>query len=405
MTDGTLLIYAPVPLHRGGNGALMLEDQACNGLRLWGENFDHVTAMMPLSPAPPPPAWVPLEGAGPDPARVTVVPLPMAYRPDRFLRHLPATRRRIRALIAGADRLSFAIGGLFGDWGSVACLEAHRMGRPYAVWTDRVESAVTRGRARSGRWRHRLRARLTHRPMAALERAVIRRAALGLFHGRETFDAYAPFCRHPEMVHDIHLRAGDHIAPAALEAKAAAAAEGPLRLCYSGRAEPMKGPDDWVTVLEALAARGVDFRARWLGDGSALEGMRRRVAAAGLSGRVDLPGFERDRAAVLAALRAADLFVFCHLTPESPRALIEALASGTPLAGYDGAFARDITAGHGGGRFVARGDTAALVELIAGLDADRAALADLIRRAGRDGAPFTDAEVFRHRSDLLKAHL
>ena len=161
--------------------------------------------------------------------RIEVVPLPQAYRPDRFIARLPAARRQLRALIERADYLSFAIGGLFGDWGAVACVEAHRLGRPYAVWTDRVESEVVRRSAASGPLRSRLRARLTHRPMAWLERAVIGRATLGLFHGRETFDAYAPFCRAPEMVHDIHIKADDHIPPADLAAKVAAAAAGPLR--------------------------------------------------------------------------------------------------------------------------------------------------------------------------------
>ena len=71
-------------------------------------------------------------------------------------------------MIEDADYLSFAIGGLFGDWGAVACFEAHRMKRPYAVWTDRVESRVMREAGRAGSWRSRLRAALTLRPAAML---------------------------------------------------------------------------------------------------------------------------------------------------------------------------------------------------------------------------------------------
>ena len=135
-SDGeTLLIYAPVPLHRAGgrpDGALTLEGQACNGLRLWAENFGRVISMMPLAEGPPPPDWVPLTEVGPSLERIRIEPMPVAWRPDRFLRALPAARRRIRALIDEADYLSFSIGGLFGDWGSVACVEARRMGRPVA---------------------------------------------------------------------------------------------------------------------------------------------------------------------------------------------------------------------------------------------------------------------------------
>jgi len=404
--EETLLIYAPVPLHKAGD-VLTLEDQASNGLRLWAENFDRVLAMYPLDPGAPPPNWVPVEAAvGPDAmARIEIHPVPMAYRPDRFLVALGPMKRRIRALIDRADYLSFSIGGLFGDWGGVSCLEAHKLGRPFAVWTDRVESQVMKRATERGPLRRRIRARLHHRPMVWLERHIIAKSALGLFHGRDTFDAYAPYCRNPHLVHDIHLNAGDHIPEDRLAAKIAGAADGPLRLAYVGRADPMKGPLDWVGVLEALAGMGVDFRATWLGDGEMHQAMIDRIARAGLGDHVTAPGHTADRARVLDTLRDAQIFLFCHKTPESPRCLIEALASGTPVVGYANAFAEDLVSGSGGGRFVPMDDVPALAAATAQLAGDRRRLGDLIARAGRDGAPFTDEGVFRHRSEIIKAHL
>lgn len=402
---GELLIYAPVPLHLR-DGIFLLEGQACNGLARWADNFERLRVMMPLDPSPPPPDWVPLSHIGPRLDTIDLVPLPTAYRPDRFLAELPLVRRRIRALIAHADYLSFAIGGLFGDWGAVSCFEARRMGRPYAVWTDRVESEVVRRTAaRHGAWKTRLRAQIEHRPMAWLEHAAIRGAELGLFHGRETFDAYKPYCRHPELVHDIHISKSDHIPPETLAAKVATAATGPLRVCYVGRAEEMKGPLDWVETLARVAAAGIDFQATWLGDGSQRAAMQERVAALGLEDRIGLPGFTTNRAALLSALRETHLFLFCHKTPESPRCLIEALISGSPIVGYDGAFARDLVSIHQGGIFTPLNDPAALAEAVIGLGRDRTRLADLIERAARDGAPFDDVSVFRHRSELIRAYL
>lgn len=404
--QGRLLIYAPVPLFRGAGGALLLDDQACRGLALWARNFAHVTAMLPLDSGTAPPNWVPLDRIGPDAARIAIVPLPAAWRPDRFLRALRPVRAIIRDRIAQADYLSFAIGGFFGDWGAVACFAAHRIGRPYAVWTDRVESAVVRRAAASpGPLRARLRDRLTHRPMAALERAVIRRAALGLFHGRETFDTYAPFSRNPQVVHDVAVGAEARIPAAALAAKVVAAAQGPLRIVYAGRAEAMKGPLDWLAALEGLAGQGVGFQATWLGDGSQLAQMRARVTAAGLGDRIALPGFVNDRAALMAALAQAQVFAFCHRTPESPRCLIEALMVGTPILGYGGAYAADLIAGHGGGLLVPRDDVAALSDLLARVARDRALLGDLIGRAAADGSAFDDVGVFGHRSALIRRYL
>ena len=401
---GTLLIYAPVPLFRH-EGRLYVEDQACIGLRRWVDNFARVTAMMPVSDSPPPEGWSDAGGLGDLSDRLALFPVPMAYRPDRFLRALPGVRRDIRALIREHEYLSFAIGGLFGDWGAVSCLTAHRMGRPFAVWTDRVESEVTRLSSDKGHWRQRLRKRLTHRPMWRLERAVIRRATLGLFHGRETFETYAPFCREPHIVHDILLSKQDHIPAEALAAKIDGAADGPLRIVYTGRADAMKGPMDWLEVLEALEARGVEFVATWLGDGEMRAEMQARVQAAGLSEKVSLPGFVSDRQKVLAALREAHVFLFCHKTPESPRCLIEALFSGCPIIGYDGAYARDLVSHNSGGEFVPIGDVAGLAACLRRLDADRGALSGLIAAAYADGSGFDDESVFRHRSEVIKAYL
>jgi len=400
----SLLIYAPVPLYRA-QGRLYVEKQALNGLRLWARNFAQVTVMMPLSEGPPPQGWVAVDTITAELDRVRLEPLPMAYRPDRFLRYYRSTRRRIRELIGQARYLSFAIGGLFGDWGAVSCFEADRQDRPFAVWTDRVESEVVRRGAGQGPWRRRLRARLEHRPMAWLERAVIRRAALGLFHGRETFDTYAPYSRNPQLVHDIHIDRADHISAEALAAKREAAGEGPLRLCYVGRADDMKGPLDWIEVLGRLRADGVDFTATWLGEGEQMSMMRTKIDALGLGDVVHTPGFAADRAEVLQAYRAAQIFLFCHKTPESPRCLIEALISGTVLVGYDGAFARDLTEPHGSGQFVPVGDMSGLADTVARLASDRSELADLTGRAAQDGAPFDDVSVFEHRSEVIKQYL
>ena len=131
-SQSSLLIYAPVPLHLF-EGELYIERQAVNGVRLWARHFEKITVMMPVSPTAPPAGWVPLRQFPEALSRVSIEPLPMAYRPDQFLYSLPQTLSRIRELIKEADYLSFAIGGLFGDWGAVSCLAAHQMQRPFAV--------------------------------------------------------------------------------------------------------------------------------------------------------------------------------------------------------------------------------------------------------------------------------
>lgn len=402
----TLLIYVSVPFHKTGDGTILLEDQACNGLRLWAENFSQVIVIIPLDQGPPPPNWVPVSQVGPSLSRIKFEIVPMAYRPDQFLRQYSPVRRRIRRLIEEADYMGFAFGGLFGDWGAVAAIEARRMGKSHYVWADRVESAVTREAAKSApSWRRRFLSRLYHRPMAALERHLVRNAPLGLFHGRETYDHFAPFSPNPQIVHDIHVRKDDHLPVERRTEKIEVATAGPLKIVYVGRADPMKGPLDWVEAMKLLAEKGIDFRATWLGDGIELARMQQQVEAAGLGDRVSLPGFARDRTGVLASLRDAHVLAFCHKTPESPRCLIEALISATPIVGYEGAFASDLISGHGGGIMVPEQSPALLAHELAMLATDRPRLASLIGKAADDGEPFTDEGVFRHRSEMIRAHL
>lgn len=401
---GKLLIYAPVAIYRQ-DGIPFIENQAMVGVRRWAENFDHVDVMMPVRDLPPPQGWsaIALDNSMPD--NVDLHLMPTAYRPDQFLRAYSETRKRIEDLIDRNDYLSFAIGGLFGDWGAVAGFAAKAKDRPFAVWADRVESEVVRLGRNDGNWRRRVQAHLFHRPMALLEHAVIKRADLGLFHGMETFNAYAPYSGEPKVVHDILLEKSDHIKTKALRKKIMSCGMGPLKIVFAGRADPMKGPLEWIEVLDKLAKDGVDFSATWLGNGALLDDMKHAVQAAGLEDRVSLPGFVTDRQQVLDALRDAHVHMFCHKTPESPRNLIEALISGTPIIGYDGAYARDLVNGHQGGEFVEIGDVDSLSELVKAIDADRPHLAQLIEDAYNDGKIFSSDAVFKHRSDLIKEFL
>jgi glycosyltransferase involved in cell wall biosynthesis len=333
--------------------------------------------------------------------RLQIVCLPDRRRALGFFRELGAVVRMLDRLIDESTHRSFAIGGLFGDWGAVAALRANRKRVDASVWADRVESQVTRFAADRARGPRRLLRRTTALAMKHYERFVIRRSALGLFHGADCFAEYAAFSPSPHLVHNIHLSESARIAPAALAAKVARPA-GPLRIVYAGRAHADKGVFDWIETLADAARRGVAFDATWYGDGPELDAARAAVRAVELDARIAFHGALHDRAALMARIGEADLFLFCHKTPESPRCLIEALISGTPIVGYDSNYPRDLIGGHGGG-LLTEGAPQALADAVARLAGDRALLGRLVRDAAADGYPFTDTEVFRHRSNLIKA--
>jgi glycosyltransferase involved in cell wall biosynthesis len=132
-----------------------------------------------------------------------------------------------------------------------------------------------------------------------------------------------------------------------------------------------------------------------------LEHARSKVRDLGLVDNVSFPGLIIDRAEIFRHLRRASIFMFCHRTPESPRCLIEALVSGTPIVGHDSGFPRDLIGAHRGG-VLTEHNPLFLANAVAELHSDRARLADLMIRAAKDGHPFSDEEVFRNRSDIIK---
>lgn len=410
----SILLVLPVPFRRDRGGRLLVEEQAGNGLDRWAENFRRLVVAGPVQPT--------AAGGGPGAGyvgadrlaardRIEFVPLPWAYRLGAFARSYRRTRAVLAAKVRACDYLCFAIGGLVGDWSSVAALEAVRQGRRFAVWTDRVEHQVVKHSYADRRGLKRafyfLRDRLVVSGlMKRLERHLIRRCDLGLFHGRDCFDAYAPYCRDPHLVHNVHLKPEDRIGPERLGRKLdRIRAGGPLRLVYAGRAAGMKGPLDWVRVMADLRARGVPFSAAWIGDGPLLPAMRDEAARLNLGPQVAFPGHVGDRARLLEAVRDADLFVYCHKTPESPRCLIEALMSASPPLGYDSPYSRDLVGDLAGRLSVARDDTAGLADRVAHFAGHRAELAEVVRGCDRLGEKFSDREVFQHRSDLIKDHL
>ena len=415
--DGTLFLVLPVPFRRDANGGLMFETQACNGLDRWADNFSRIVVACPVLSG----VWsdaAQSTSAGYSPVReisavdrIEFVGLPPAYTALRFTRHMRATRRLLAEKIRGAKYLSFAIGGLFGDWGAVAASVAIAQRRPYSVWTDRVEHRVVKSAHEDARGLRRVVRQVKNNwvispLMRRLELHVIRHSQLGLFHGRDCFEAYSPHCRNAHLVHDVHLKPHDRIGDAELRTKQSRhQGRAKLKIVYANRAAEMKGPLDWVAALAAVARRGIEFEAVWMGDGPLLDETRAAIVRAGLETSVRMAGNVADRRRVLAYLRDADLFLFCHKTPESPRCLIEALMSGTPVVGYDSPYPRDLLGTRADECLVPLNAPEALALRVASFHDDRSLLSEWFGAASEIGSHFSDEAVFKHRSDLIKEHL
>src|SRR4051812_14289411 len=141
--EADLLLVLPVCLGRDERG-LLFESQACNGIERWLENFARIQVICPLIEGDAlhtthSTVWKPVSEIA-DVDRVKFVPLPFVTSLGAYTRFSAKARSSIRRAIDQSRYLSFALGGqLFGDWGTVACLEARRLGRSYSVWTDAVQ--------------------------------------------------------------------------------------------------------------------------------------------------------------------------------------------------------------------------------------------------------------------------
>lgn len=352
--------------------------------------------------------WVPVEDLV---DRIQFVPLPEYGSKAKFLRDYPSTARLLRRCIDAADYLQFAIGGGNGglehDWGAVAAEQAIKAGRKFALLADAVSFGIEPPAGASVRrklvlWGKRW---LIHRWQSRL----VARCDLMFCNGQDSYLNYKPLCRSPEIarkINDFQIGPEAYLGPEGVERKCRDARERPeLHICYAGRVLPQKAPLDWVRAIDTARNLGAPIRATWLGDGALLRDMRREVDRLGLTDVIALPGFVSDRDRVIEAIRAADLMLFTHIEPESPRVLIEALMSACPIVGYDRPHPRDLISEHGGGVITPLGDWRALGTTLAELAADRGRVVDLIRRASADGGRFNSETLIRDRSALIRERL
>ncbi len=403
----SLLLVTAVAL-RERDGRYFIDDQTWHGLAQWLRYFAKVTyAGLDVEGAQKQSStiWLPVDEV-PGSENLKILKLPRAFRPLEFARTYAPTRRRLAEAIAASEKLCFTIGHLIGDWGSVASLEAHAQGRPYGVWYDRIEYDVIRRSWDSLSWRARIRETVSIPIARALQDVIVRRSTMGLYQGGDCYEHFRATAPRPFCVYDTHTTESDFIPTGTLAEKIARAKEGaPLSICYVGRAADMKGPLDWLGVLNLLKKSGARFDARWLGDGPLLGEMRQRVTDMDLGGSVELAGFVGDRAEVIEAMRRSQIFLFCHKTPESPRCLIEALVSGSAIVGYESAYSRDLLSQHGGGIVTPINDVAALARALVELDRNRSRLADLVSRAALEGRRFDEDTVYRQRALLMREQL
>lgn len=405
----SILLDLPLPFKKSATGYLV-EMQALNGLRCWSDNFEKITVCAPVEDEfnlrdSSSIVWA-------DPSQllasrnIVLEALPMGYHPRDYIKHKKGVYDKFSTLIDEHEYLCFSNIGGIGSWGNFGVEIANKKNRKYALWFDWVLDQMPSEESQSKLGKIK---KIIDRKYAKYKTyQAIQNCDLGLFHGKTVYDAYAPHCKNPQLVHDIHLNESDAISDKRLDEKLLSVeARDNIKLGYLGRAHPMKAPEDWIEIVSKVTKRlgSVKVEATWLGDGPLLEKSRNEVEAANLKDVIKFSGFVSDRKAILNFLQEIDVFLFCHVTPESPRCLIEALISGTPIVGYESAYAADLVEQRGGAYLTKMRDTHALSEYICQLTEDRNQLVSMIKQASESRYIYNDKAVFKHRSNLIKTYL
>jgi glycosyltransferase involved in cell wall biosynthesis len=114
-----------------------------------------------------------------------------------------------------------------------------------------------------------------------------------------------------------------------------------LRIAWIGRYERQKDPLLAVDVLSELRRRGVDVSLTFLGAGVLRDAITDRIHALGVADHVAVRG-AGDRESVAELLRGSHVLLSTSHYEGSPRVLIEALATGTPVAATGAADPDDL---------------------------------------------------------------
>jgi glycosyltransferase involved in cell wall biosynthesis len=383
-----------------------VERDYANNLRVYLRNFNHVTFACPVSPS----TTYSILKSQPisqikDCNRLTYIPLPAAYREDKFLINYLSTRAILKREIQKADYLLFSPHAKY-DWPTLSAELAIKLKRKYCMESDFDHRSVGNfvlktkpfgiKKLRTLFW--------TNSFLGQVDRCFVN-SSVALLQGQDVFDAYKTVAPNPRKVLNVQVSSEDYIPAAELQSKLGKINKGnAITIAYAGRMIEMKGPLDWISTVHTIIESGVKLHATWFGDGPLMPEMRREVERLGIGRNVTLAGTV-TREELMLCLRRTDIFLFCHKTGESPRCLSEALAAGCLLVGYGSPFPRDLVANHGGGEFARSGDWKMLASIVVSLNGDRPRLKQLVESAAASGRKLDRDTAMQERIDLIKRYL
>jgi glycosyltransferase involved in cell wall biosynthesis len=168
---------------------------------------------------------------------------------------------------------------------------------------------------------------------------------------------------------------------------------------WVGRLAPEKGPDLLMRVADIVLRRRPDVHVAVVGGGPMADALRTQAHGRGIAERLHLVGAVEDTAA---AHRSFDVLVQTSRSEGMPLVLLEAMASGVPVAAFNVGGVAEVVAVDETGTLAMPGDVEALAQAVFELLADPVRRRDLGAAARRRADARFDLRVTaRQTADLF----
>ncbi|MFT4055592.1 MAG: glycosyltransferase [Novosphingobium sp.] len=331
------------------------------------------------------------------------IPFGRVYIPDELDFELVVLGRNAPVPDAALEGVSIALVSADMPGFSAICQSVSSAGIPYVLGVEYTLETRLRtlwlGRDISGI--RKMRSSLWLLRNERQVRSRLKSAAGAQFNGFPAYSAYSPITDGAHLYLDNRMGSEMMATSAEMAARAKRLLAGqPLRLIHSGRLEPMKGSQDLLPVMRALAAMGVQATLDIYGTGSLEQEIREGLGEFGGGVRLHAPvDFKTELVPI--SRTQADIFLSCHRQSDPSCTYLEAMGCGLAIAGYRNRMWGRLSRESGAGVAVRLGSTRQLAEAIGLWNRDRRSVV----QSARAGLSFAMLHDFGSEFSGRMAHL
>lgn len=226
--------------------------------------------------------------------------------------------------------------------------------------------------------------RLLHDPFKRVQLWLsVRTNKLVLLKSPSMVAAYGAGRPHVKDFLDAAHGAQDVISDAALERRLSERRDGtqPLEVIYFGRFVPYKGLDLAMDAIEHAITQRAKIHFTLVGNGECLDALRERSASPGLRGAVTFLPPVPYGPQLFHLVDRADVAIAAPKTEDTPRAALDAMARGLPIATFDIDYFKNLAEKSDAVALAAWPSPASLARQLVALERDRRAVARMARNA------------------------